>query len=468
MRKDSQQGAGCWQTVSGPQICGFTKGGGPAPTDLVQPYVLPVAPILPSRHALCPHILVPGQLGLLTCHSSVQFLGSPLPVASLTAWVATTLSPVLAKEGWSGGDRPPTASTGEQCLLPHLTAAGQVPQPCPDKSLCSCRRPEIRASRGLSRQSLAPGMGRGQASSPSVAKPITTSGPASVEICYLCKPPGATFESPTSPQELHRPCLCSVPGKRPVLPEQWLCLLNNSVPCLSSPAVPSAAGAGGACWCVRVCTSCKSVSSSPFPSSQCTNGHLMCAGCFIHLLADARLKEEQATCPNCRCEISKSLCCRNLAVEKAVSELPSECGFCLRQFPRSLLERHQKEECQDRVTQCKYKRIGCPWHGPFHELTVHEAACAHPTKTGNELMEILDEMDQSHRKEMQLYNSIFSLLSFEKIGYTALGQSGSKQKVGVSWRARELEACPVEPKARRALSTSGPACRQLLQWPRAS
>lgn len=49
---------------------------------------------------------------------------------------------------------------------------------------------------------------------------------------------------------------------------------------------------------------------------------------------------------------------------------------------------------------------------------MHEAACAHPTKTGNELMEILDEMDQSHRKEMQLYNSIFSLLSFEKIGYT--------------------------------------------------
>ncbi|XP_010145608.1 PREDICTED: uncharacterized protein LOC104506374, partial [Eurypyga helias] len=150
----------------------------------------------------------------------------------------------------------------------------------------------------------------------------------------------------------------------------------------------------------------------------CTNGHLMCAGCFIHLLADARLKEEQATCPNCRCEISKSLCCRNLAVEKAVSELPSECGFCMQQFPRSLLERHQKEECQDRVTQCKYKRIGCPWQGPYHELTVHEAECTHPTKTGNELMEILDEMDQTRKKEMQLYNSIFSLLSFEKIGYT--------------------------------------------------
>ncbi|XP_053251059.1 zinc finger TRAF-type-containing protein 1 [Podarcis raffonei] len=169
-------------------------------------------------------------------------------------------------------------------------------------------------------------------------------------------------------------------------------------------------------YSVLCCTVCLDLPKASV--YQCTNGHLMCAGCFIHLLADARLKEEQATCPNCRCEISKSLCCRNLAVEKAVSELPSECGFCMRQFPRSLLERHQKEECQDRVTRCKYKRIGCPWQGPFHELTVHEAECTHPTKTGNELMEILDEMDQTHKKEMQLYNSIFGLLSFEKIGYT--------------------------------------------------
>ncbi|KAF3822852.1 hypothetical protein GH733_008226 [Mirounga leonina] len=254
-------------------------------------------------------------------------------------------------------------------------------------------------------------MGWEKAPSPSVAEPVTACGPPSVEVCHLCKPPRAPLESPASPQEPHWPRLCHVPRERPVPPEQWLCL-----PLLASRPFCSWSQRGR--LVVRVCTSCRSVSSSPFPSSQCTNGHLMCAGCFIHLLADARLKEEQATCPNCRCEISKSLCCRNLAVEKAVSELPSECGFCLRQFPRSLLERHQKEECQDRVTQCKYKRIGCPWHGPFHELTVHEAACAHPTKTGNELMEILDEMDQSHRKEMQLYNSIFSLLSFEKIGYT--------------------------------------------------
>ncbi|XP_019485778.1 PREDICTED: cysteine and histidine-rich protein 1 isoform X4 [Hipposideros armiger] len=245
----------------------------------------------------------------------------------------------------------------------------------------------------------------------------------------------------------------------------------------AAEAAEAAAGSGKLeerLYSVLCCTVCLDLPKASV--YQCTNGHLMCAGCFIHLLADARLKEEQATCPNCRCEISKSLCCRNLAVEKAVSELPSECGFCLRQFPRSLLERHQKEECQDRVTQCKYKRIGCPWHGPFHELTVHEAACAHPTKTGNELMEILGEMDQSLRKEMQLYNSIFSLLSFEKIGYTALPTQqggavqpwdirGSNQKVGMLLRTGGL---PCRARARRALVTLGPACRRSPQWPEAS
>lgn len=80
---------------------------------------------------------------------------------------------------------------------------------------------------------------------------------------------------------------------------------------------------------------------------QCTNGHLMCAGCFTHILADARLRDETATCPSCRTEISKASATRNLAVENAVSELPSECQFCNKQYPRNSLERHESE-CEER------------------------------------------------------------------------------------------------------------------------
>uniref|UniRef100_UPI00358F8B38 zinc finger TRAF-type-containing protein 1 n=1 Tax=Myxine glutinosa TaxID=7769 RepID=UPI00358F8B38 len=144
----------------------------------------------------------------------------------------------------------------------------------------------------------------------------------------------------------------------------------------------------------------------------------MCAGCFIHLLADARLKEEQATCPNCRCEISLSLCCRNLAVEKAVSELPTTCGYCQQKFPRACLERHQHDHCHNRPTRCRYWRIGCRWEGPYHKVPAHEAACVHPHKPGGDLMEILAEMDTQHQKEVSLFQDILQLLSLEKIGCT--------------------------------------------------
>lgn len=100
---------------------------------------------------------------------------------------------------------------------------------------------------------------------------------------------------------------------------------------------------------------------------QCTNGHLMCAGCFTHLLADARIRDETATCPNCRCVISKDACSRNLAVEKAVCELPGECRFCSQELPRSLLEKHMADICEERIVSCKYAPIGCGWNGPHHE-----------------------------------------------------------------------------------------------------
>ncbi|XP_065216446.1 zinc finger TRAF-type-containing protein 1 homolog isoform X2 [Planococcus citri] len=148
---------------------------------------------------------------------------------------------------------------------------------------------------------------------------------------------------------------------------------------------------------------------------QCSNGHLMCAGCLSHLLADARLRDETATCPNCRVDISKTSASRNLAVEKAVSELPSECQFCGKQYPRNTLGRHEQSLCSERITICQYSRIGCPWRGPFHELAEHEKACQFPCSTGVQVLEVLDALDKKAQEEKRLYDSIFDLLSFERI-----------------------------------------------------
>lgn len=153
---------------------------------------------------------------------------------------------------------------------------------------------------------------------------------------------------------------------------------------------------------------------------QCSNGHLMCAGCFTHVLADARLRDEMATCPNCRVEISKTSASRNLAVEKAVSELPSECQYCSKEFPRNSLERHEDIECDERITGCKYNRIGCPWRGPAHEAPEHELTCTHPHRSGAEVMDALQLIDLKFEEEKRLYNTVFDLLSYEKITFNDL------------------------------------------------
>ncbi|KAK5648450.1 hypothetical protein RI129_003342 [Pyrocoelia pectoralis] len=153
---------------------------------------------------------------------------------------------------------------------------------------------------------------------------------------------------------------------------------------------------------------------------QCSNGHLMCAGCFTHVLADARLRDEMATCPNCRVEISKASATRNLAVENAVSELPSECQFCNKEFPRNTLERHEEGLCEERISSCKFSRIGCPWRGPVHESVQHESECAHPHRRGSEVMDALQVIDQKNAIERKLFDSIFELLGYEKITFNDL------------------------------------------------
>ncbi|KAJ1530493.1 hypothetical protein ONE63_005391 [Megalurothrips usitatus] len=153
---------------------------------------------------------------------------------------------------------------------------------------------------------------------------------------------------------------------------------------------------------------------------QCTNGHLMCAGCFTHLLADARLRDEVATCPNCRIEISKGVASRNLAVEKAVSELPAECQFCNKEFSRNTLDRHEELLCEERLTSCRFSRIGCPWRGPFHESKEHENVCTHPHKSGAEVMETLLIMDNKLEQEKRLYDHIFDMLNYEKVIFNDL------------------------------------------------
>jgi hypothetical protein len=146
----------------------------------------------------------------------------------------------------------------------------------------------------------------------------------------------------------------------------------------------------------------------------------MCAGCFAHLLADARLKDEQATCPNCRCEISKTICSRNLAVEKTLCELPANCIYCDALYPRNTVDFHQSNECLERPTKCEYDCIGCTWEGPYHELETHISQCIHPNRPSREIIPFLKEKSSEKNEEYQSLMQMVNILSFEKVCFNDL------------------------------------------------
>ena len=148
---------------------------------------------------------------------------------------------------------------------------------------------------------------------------------------------------------------------------------------------------------------------------QCTNGHLMCVWCFHHLLADCKLKEQQAACPNCRCNISKIDCTRNLAVEKIILELEITCDYCSKTFLRHEIKRHQSQICSARPATCEYSLIGCDWTGPFHSLASHTVICEFPRRNGQQLLDTMRAKHQAYAAEKKSLETALSLLSMSEI-----------------------------------------------------
>jgi hypothetical protein len=88
------------------------------------------------------------------------------------------------------------------------------------------------------------------------------------------------------------------------------------------------------------------------------------------------------------------------------------------------LEHHEEVECEERPTNCKYSRIGCPWRGPIHEVPEHEKNCSHPKKSGADVMAALQLHDEAHSEERKLFTTLIDLLSYEKIIFNGKSLSG--------------------------------------------
>ena len=73
-----------------------------------------------------------------------------------------------------------------------------------------------------------------------------------------------------------------------------------------------------------------------------------------------------------------------------------------------------------RLVRCPYARLACQWAGEYSKLAAHESTCAHPHKTGLELMEPLRAIDKHKDEEVKLYKMILDLMSCEKVVITGM------------------------------------------------
>lgn len=51
----------------------------------------------------------------------------------------------------------------------------------------------------------------------------------------------------------------------------------------------------------------------------------------------------------------------------------------------------------------------------MHERAAHELECVHPHRSGAEVMDALQQLDQQLVDERKLFSTIFELLGYEKI-----------------------------------------------------
>ncbi|XP_022232580.2 cysteine and histidine-rich protein 1-like [Drosophila obscura] len=148
---------------------------------------------------------------------------------------------------------------------------------------------------------------------------------------------------------------------------------------------------------------------------QCHNGHLICEACYQVQVLDKMLCETLGTCPQCSVRMYRHLPNRNIAIEWLLAEMQLACEHCGTKMPRSALRSHFRGECPGRLVYCKYRRIGCPWYGRRAEASAHDAACAWPSKTGAELMELLLPIQAERDARTRVLQQIQSMVQLPNL-----------------------------------------------------
>ncbi|KAH8273818.1 hypothetical protein KR044_001143, partial [Drosophila immigrans] len=162
------------------------------------------------------------------------------------------------------------------------------------------------------------------------------------------------------------------------------------------------------------CIVCKTV---PFSEIyQCLNGHLICAGCYQIRVLDKMLGSQLGTCPQCGVRIYRHRPYRNMLIEQSLAAAIVACEKCDVHLPRGYLRLHAIQHCCNRLTTCKYNRIGCKWKGKVGVLAeAHRENCEFRHKRAHELLRDLCEIQKKRDAKADLQDNLLKFLQLPHI-----------------------------------------------------
>jgi hypothetical protein len=159
------------------------------------------------------------------------------------------------------------------------------------------------------------------------------------------------------------------------------------------------------------CCVCRDLSETQI--FQCSNGHLLCKECHSRLIDVPPTASIKSICPICRVQLSKDNPIRNQIAEGIVLKIPEVCknAGCKEVTPFGKLLGHMKNECLYRITECKFKVLGCIWSGTIHACGHHEAQCEYQNLNGKRLLSHIQDCDRRKRAKLDLQSKVINVLS---------------------------------------------------------
>lgn len=144
---------------------------------------------------------------------------------------------------------------------------------------------------------------------------------------------------------------------------------------------------------------------------QCSLGHLFCLAC---------VNDTGVFCEQCAIFVNSSDLSHCTIPATAQASMTSTCSFCHKNYFQGNISTHERDNCPQRMTQCKFSFYGCPWSGMASDQSDHKDHCQYQNLKVKNALEVYkkykDQQKNLYASESSLFKNLMSRINTRKDG----------------------------------------------------